>query len=80
MVAPNESIDCTHISDLTWSLQVAPSSGHLEVISHVSRGSRCLDVLDNSLTPTTMDIFHCSSNSTTTNGAQVYFVQPNPVP
>jgi hypothetical protein len=76
--SPVETIDCTPISDETWSLQVAPSGGHLEILSHVSGGSRCLDVLDNALTPTTIDLFHCSSNSTTTNGAQVFFVQPNP--
>jgi len=78
--SPVESIDCTHISDLNWSLQTAPSGGHLELISHVSGGHRCLDVFQNFLFPTTMDIFHCSSNSTTTNGAQVFFVQPSPVP
>ncbi|MCK2215370.1 RICIN domain-containing protein [Actinomadura sp. ATCC 31491] len=73
-----QTIDCTGISDLVWSLQQAPSGGHLEVISHVSNGSRCLDVLQNALVPTTMDVFHCSSTSTTTNGAQVFFVQPVP--
>ncbi len=78
--SPVDSIDCTHISNSTWQLQVAPSGGHLEIISKVSGGSRCLDVLENSLTPTTMDIFHCSSNSTTTNTAQTFYVQPTPVP
>jgi hypothetical protein len=78
--SPVESIDCTSISDLKWQLLVAPSGGHLELISKVSGGSRCLDVLDNALTRTTMDIFHCSSNSSNTNTAQTFYVQPQPVP
>jgi hypothetical protein len=78
-LSPVDSIDCTHITNSTWQLQVAPSGGHLEIISKVSGGSRCLDVLENFLTPTTMDIFHCTSNSTTTNTAQTFYVQPNPV-
>lgn len=75
-----DSIDCTHISNSTWQLQVAPSGGHLEIISKVSGGSRCLDVRNNSLQPgATMDIFHCSSTSTSTNTAQTFYVQPSPV-
>jgi hypothetical protein len=42
--SPVQSIDCKNISDEKWSLQVAPSGGHLELISHVAGGSRCLDV------------------------------------
>jgi hypothetical protein len=76
-----QSIDCTNISDLIWEMRVAPSGGHLELISHVSGGSsRCLDVFENILTPTTMDIFHCTSTSSSTNTAQTFFIQPNPAP
>lgn len=79
-LSPVDSIDCTHISNSTWQLQVAPSGGHLEIISKVSGGSRCLDVRNNSLAPrATMDIFHCSSTSTSTNTAQTFYVQPSPV-
>lgn len=75
-----QTIDCTHISNSTWQLQVAPSGGHLEIISKVSGGSRCLDVRNNSLQPgATIDIYHCSSTSTTTNTAQTFYVQPAPV-
>jgi hypothetical protein len=75
-----QTIDCTGISDLKWDFRAAPSGGHLELVSHVSNGSRCLDVLENSFAPTTMDIFHCTSTSSNTNTAQTFYIQPNPVP
>lgn len=79
-LSPVDSIDCTSISNERWSLQAAPSGGHLELISRVSNGGRCLDVRNNLLTPTTIDIFHCTSNSSNTNTAQTFFIQPRPAP
>jgi len=78
--SPVDTIDCTGISNESWSLQAAPSGGHVELISHVGGGSRCLDIFEGSTNFAPVDIFHCSSNSSTTNEAQVYFVQPNPAP
>ena len=78
--SPVDTIDCTSISNESWSLQAAPSGGHVELISHVGGGSRCLDIFEGSTNFAPVDIFHCSSNSSNTNEAQVYFVQPNPAP
>ena len=72
-----QTIDCTTISDETFSLNAIQIAGAFEIRSHISGGNRCVDVLEGSRAAgATIDIFHCTTNLSRNqlNGAQLFFI------
>ena len=72
-----QTIDCTTISDETFSLNPISIVGAFEIRSHIAGGNRCVDVLEGSFAAgATIDIFHCTTNLSRNqlNGAQLYFI------
>jgi len=68
-----QTIDCTNISDSRWSVSGSlPTAVPHQIISRISGGSRCLDVMNGSTAPgAKIQLFHCTSD----NGAQVFNIR-----
>jgi len=68
-----QTIDCTNISDSRWSVSGSlPTSVPHQIISRVSGGNRCLDVMNGSTAPgAKIQLFHCTSD----NGAQIFNIR-----